>query len=375
MNTNGSAIFEPAAITTTERAHWLAFRLAEVTSSRLIRALIERCGSAEAAWTAPASDVRAVLGHREKQLANLLRVRERLDPLRELERLEADGVQVIPLADEAYPALLQEIANPPPVLFVRGTLLEIDRVAVAVVGTRRVTPYGRDVARSIAGDLARAGVTVVSGLAHGVDGIAHQAALEANGRTIAVLGSGIHDIYPREHRNLAQRIAEQGAIMSDNLPNAKPDRWNFPARNRIISGLSQGVLVVEAPERSGALITVDFAADQGRDVFAVPGPVNAASSAGCLKIMRDGARPVRDANDILEDLRLLRPELPDAEQPVLFIDDDDRRVLHVLTSAPLHIDDVVEASGLPLPRVSAILLTLELQGLATNAGAQHYTRR
>lgn len=379
MNTDGSAISEPISLETadaaSERAHWLAFRLAEIASSRSVHALIERCGSARAAWSAPASDLRAVLGNREKQLANLLKVRERLDPLRELERLVGDGVQVVTLIDDGYPSLLREIAIPPPVLFVRGTLLETDRVAVAVVGTRRVTPYGRDVARSIAGDLARAGVTVVSGLAHGVDGIAHQAALEANGRTIAVLGSGIYDIYPREHRNLAQRIAEQGAIVSDNLPNAKPDRWNFPARNRIISGLSQGVLVVEAPERSGALITVDFAADQGRDVFAVPGPVNAASSAGCLRIMRDGARMVRNADDILEDLRLLRPEPPEAEQAALFLDDDDRRVLHVLTSAPLHIDDAVEASGLPLPRVSAILLALELQGLVSNTGAQHYTRR
>jgi DNA processing protein len=184
-------------------------------------------------------------------------------------------------------------------------------------------------------------------------------------------------VYPREHRQLSHRIGEQGAVISDNVPNAKPDRWNFPARNRIISGLSRGVLVVEAPERSGALITVDFAADQGRDVFAVPGLATSATAVGTNRMIRDGARLVRDANDILEDLLLFAttPVLDPVQQPALFLDDDERRLLGLLTATPLHIDDIVDASGLPLPQVSAILLSLELQQHIVNTGAQHYCRR
>ncbi len=373
LDGSGEPAREPHAADDTP--YWIAFRLAEVASASRMRALIERFGSAKEAWKAPASQLRAVLGNRERMLGNLLKVRESIDPLREAELLDTAGVQVVTVADDRYPRLLREIPAPPPVLFFRGALMETDDAAVAVVGTRRATQYGRDMARRIAGDLASAGITIVSGLAHGVDGIAHQAAIEAGGRTFAVLGSGIHDVYPREHKGLARRVAEQGALISDNVPLAKPDRWNFPARNRIISGLSLGVVVIEAPEKSGALITVDFAADQGRDVFAVPGPVNSPASAGCLRVMREGARPVRDAGDVIEDLRLNRPPVDEVNQPALFLDDDDRRVLHVLTGSPLHIDDVVEASGLALPRVSAILLTLELQQLATNTGAQHYTRR
>ena len=281
MNTEVDAIDMPARgrmAGTDDRTFTLALRLAGVTSASRLRELHERFGSSERAWNATPAELRAVLGNREKMLSGLIAARSSIDPELELEKLDRAGVKVITLDDPGYPALLAEISAPPPVLFLRGSMLETDVLAVAIVGTRAPSNYGRDMARSIAHDLARAGVTIVSGLAKGIDGIAHQAALEAGGRTLAVLGSGIHDVYPREHRQLAQRIGEQGAVISDNLPNAKPDRWNFPARNRIISGLARGVLVVEAPERSGALITVDFAADQGRDVFAVPGPATSVTS-------------------------------------------------------------------------------------------------
>lgn len=360
-----------------DRAFWVAFRLGGVTSASRWIDLRERFGSAEAAWCAPESQLRAVLGNREKMLAGLVAARSRIDPLETYARLVASGVDMLSMFDPAYPAPLAEISAPPPVLFQRGRLIETDELAVAVVGTRAPSAYGKDMARVIASDLARAGVTIVSGLAKGIDGVAHQAALDAGGRTIAVLGSGIHDIYPRNHRLLAARVAAQGAVISDYAPDAKPDRWNFPARNRIISGLSRGVLVVEAPARSGALITVDFAADQGRDVFAVPGLATSGTSAGTNQMIRDGARLVRDAGDILEDLLLFAtpPVAEPVVQPSLLLDEDERRILGLLTATPLHVDDVVEAAGLPLPRVSAILLSLELQQLATNTGAQHYTRR
>ena len=356
-----------------ERAFWVAFRVAGVASSSRLQALRTHFGSLERAWKADAVELRRVLGSRERMLAAILAARSGIDPERESAKLEREGVSVVTIVDEGYPRLLREIGAPPPVLFYRGQLLETDADAVAVIGTRRSTTYGRTMAMTIAGELAGSGVTIVSGLALGIDGFAHKAAVDAGGRTIAVLGSGIHDIYPRQHQALARQIAEQGAVISDNVPDAKPDRWNFPARNRIISGLSLGVVVVEAPERSGALITVDFAADQGRDVFAVPGPVTSAASAGCNTLLRDGARPARSAADVLEDLRL-QGGPPEAIQPALPLDDDERRILAVLTGEPQHIDDVVELTGLSLPRVSAVLLTLELQQMVRNAGAQHYTR-
>ncbi len=359
-----------------DRDFWIAIRLAGVTSASRWLDLQERFGSGEAAWNATEPQLRAVFGNREKMLSGFLAARARLNPTEASSRLASSGVAAVTMFDSSYPPALAQIAAPPPVLFQRGQIIETDELAVAVVGTRAPTSYGKDIARSISADLARAGITIVSGLAKGIDGVAHQAALDAGGRTIAVLGSGIHDIYPRDHRLLASRIAEQGCVISDYLPDAKPDRWNFPARNRIISGLSRGVLVVEAPERSGALITVDFAADQGRDVFAVPGPLTSSASAGTNRLLRDGARLVRNAGDILEDLLLFGSPTVATEvhQPSLILDEDERRVYGFLTATPLHIDDIVEASGLPLPRISAILLALELQQQAQNVGAQHYIR-
>jgi DNA processing protein len=358
-----------------DRPFWVAFLLADIASSFTMLSLLEHFGSLESAWTADEVQLRRVLGGRARALGGVLRTRSSIDVPSVMEKLERDAVSVVTLAESGYPRLLREIAAPPPVLFYKGQLLETDSMAVAVVGTRKSTAYGRELATELGAGLAKAGVTVVSGMATGIDGFAHRAALDAGGRTIAVLGSGIYDIYPREHVSLARRIWEQGALVSDILPDAKPDRWNFPARNRIISGLSLGVVVVEAPEKSGALITVDFAADQGRDVFAVPGMATSRASAGCNRILRDGARLVRSAADVIEDLRIHASAEPiEAQQPLL-LDEHERRVLNVLTSEPRHIDDVVETSGIPMPQVSAILLMLELQQLVQNGGAQYYTRR
>jgi DNA processing protein len=356
-----------------ERDFWVAFHFVPFIGPSRIRRLQDHFGSLERAWTADANRLRAALD--ERSLAALVKTRSEIDVARLRADLERDGIATVTLADKHYPRLLREIGGPPPVLFHRGTLLEEDATAVAVVGTRNVSPYGREIARQIGSGLAEAGVTVVSGLALGVDGIAHQAALEAGGRTIAVLGGGLNRLYPHQHRNLAGRIAAQGVVVSEHAPDRKPDAPNFPARNRIISGLSLGVVVIEAPERSGALITVDFAADQGRDVFAVPGNVTSPASVGTNRLIRDGARLVRCAGDVLEDLRLGRPERIETVQPPLLVDEEDRRLLAVLTAEPQHIDDIAERSGMPGPAVSARLLTLELQGLAVNAGAQHYTRR
>lgn len=356
----------------TDRPYWVAFHFVPYIGPSRIRRLQDHFGSLERAWTSDADRLRSVLDDRSH--AALVKHRPGIDVVKLMDRLASDGIATVTLADEGYPALLREIGSPPPVLFYRGQLLETDSTAVAIVGTRRVTSYGREMATQIGQGLAQAGVTVISGLAKGVDGIAHQAAVAAGGRTVAVLGSGVNRIYPYEHTRLAAQIAEQGAVLSDYAPDRKPDAPNFPARNRIISGLSLGVVVIEAPERSGALITVDFAADQGRDVFAVPGQAVSSNSDGTNKLIRDGARLVRSADDVLEDLQLRRHEAAEPIQQPLLMNEDERRLLAVLTRDPQHIDDIADRCNLELPGVSARLVTLELQGQVRNVGAQHYVK-
>jgi DNA processing protein len=354
----------------TEQAYWVGFHHVRYIGPARLRRLVDEFGSLERAWHADARELRRCI--EERALSELLATRGALDLPRVMAELRRTGVRITVPIDDRYPALLAEIAAPPPVLYYRGELLETDRLAVAIVGTRRMTSYGREMTARLAGDLARHGVTIVSGLARGVDGIAHQAALDAGGRTIAVLGSGIDRVYPPEHQKLAHRIAEQGAVLSDYLPDTAPDGVNFPPRNRIISGLSLGVVVIEAPDRSGALITVDFAADQGREVFAVPGPANAANSSGCNRLIREGSRLVRSADDILEDLQINRLGMTPVVQQALPISEEHRRLLAVLGHAPQHIDDLALLCDATVPEVSSQLMMLELQGLVRNTGAQHY---
>lgn len=354
-----------------DHRYWIAFHHVPYIGPVRTRRLLDHFRSLEHAWTADPRQLRAVLD--ERSCDALVRTRASLDLDAVLARLDREGVHVLTVDDDAYPRLLREIHAPPSVLYTKGTIVPDDDRAVAIVGTRRATRYGLDVAARLAGDLARAGVTIVSGLARGIDGAAHQAALEAGGRTIAVFGTGIHEVYPPQHRHLATRIAESGALLSDYAPDRTVEAANFPARNRIIAGLSLGVIVVEAPARSGALITADFAGDQGRDVLAVPGPIFSAASAGCNQLLRDGARVVTSAQDVLDELGL-GDVAPASVQQSLLLPDEDRRLLAVLNAEPQHIDEIAEKLAMPGPTVSAMLLTLELQGLVRNVGAQHYAR-
>jgi DNA processing protein len=355
-----------------DAAYWMAFRDVNGIGPVRFERLLATFGSMRAAWEATVADLSRVLDKRS--LEHLVTHRRAVDPEAEYAALLAEGFSVVTLRHECYPDLLREIPAPPPVIFVRGNLELEDRRAVAIVGTRRMSSYGKEMTRSIAHDLAAAGVTIVSGLARGVDGIAHAAALDAGGRTIAVMGNGVRRVYPHEHRALAARIAGQGAVLSDFHPDAAPDGPNFPARNRLISGLALGVVVIEAPMRSGALITVDFAADQGRDVFAVPGPVTWENNAGCNRILRDGARLCRCADDILEDLRLGEaPKQLPLDSPAA-LDEDSRRVLSVMTADPRHIDEIAASADITIATLSSVLMTLELQGFVRNVGAQYYAR-
>jgi DNA processing protein len=356
-----------------EAAYWLTIsRVPHVGPVRIER-LVRRFGSLSNAWEAPADALRAVIEPRP--LAELLSTRGTTDPHRELERIARMGIRVLFPGHPSYPRLLAEISGRPSILYVRGELATADEKAIGIVGTRRATPYGRQLAERIAGELAQAGVTVISGLARGIDAVAHRAALDAGGRTIAVLGSGPDVIYPAEHRRLAEQILDAGAIVTEQPPGAKPDAQNFPARNRIISGMSVGVVVVEAPTRSGALITATFAADQGREVFVVPGSVLMPSSEGTNALLRDGARIVRDGHDVLEDLGLDASGVDGTMQVELPLSTNEQALFAVVRDEPKHIDELADETGLPAGAVSALLLTMELKGLVRNYGAQFYVRR
>lgn len=320
-------------------------------------------------------------------------------------RMQRAGIRLITLYDPEYPARLRAIPDPPCVLFVRGTLPSPEQPAIAIVGSRKSSPYGRHVAAELAAGLAQRGCVVVSGLALGADAAAHEGCLRAGGQTVAVLGSGVDVVYPPEHLELYERIAAQGAIVSENPPGSQPTRMSFPIRNRIISGLAQGVVVVEASERSGALITAEHALEQGRDVFAVPGSVSSTQSRGTHRLLRDGAKLVESVEDILEDLqvapsrRLVTPlrgpdwnfapveesvsdtvAAPTRERrshsapPPPALPPEEDTILRLLSTTAKPVDDLILASVLPPAQVNAALLMLELKGLIQRRPGNSYVR-
>ena len=351
--------------------YWLGFNCVRGIGPVRLRALLDVFGDVQTAWEAPAEALRAVRLD-ARSLRNLLQVRKEVNLDHLLRKVTESGAQVLTWESSDYPAILKEIPDPPPLLFVKGHLCPEDEWAIAMVGTRKATTYGREVARRLARDLAQNGVTVVSGLARGVDGIAHRAALEAGGRTLAVLGSGVDVIYPPEHRQLASQIAENGAVISDYPLGTKPEACNFPARNRIISGLSLGVLVVEAGVRSGALITAGFAADQGRDVFAVPGNILSPASTGCNQLLRDGAAVITEARDVLDALHLDRLPEQQVMRALLPANEIEAAILEHLTAEPQHIDSLSRETQLPVAVVSSNLAIMELKGMVRQVGALQY---
>ncbi len=354
-----------------ERVAWVALSQVRGIGPSSFRRVLEVFGSAREALARPLADWQAQ-GFRERLFPHLQEARARLDALAQaMARWQEKGIRVVTWEDPDYPPRLKHIPQAPPVLYVRGRWEPQDDWAVAVVGTRKPTPYGRRVALDVARFLAERGVTVVSGLARGIDGLAHKAALEAGGRTIAVLGSGVDVIYPPEHRDLAQRIVDQGALFSEYPPGTRPEAMNFPARNRLISGMSQAVVVVEAGEQSGALITAAFAAQQGRDVVAVPGSIYSPKSQGTLRLIQQGAFPLRRLEDLSEVLRLsLLPQQQKARQS-LPQDPMEQRLWEALQE-PMHIDDLAVHTGLPSAQVSALLTLMELKGLVRQVGPMTY---
>jgi DNA processing protein len=354
-----------------EKKFWVGFNLIKGIGAVRMQGLVAYFGDLESAWAAAPADL-AAAGLGSRLIERVVQARANVDLDKVWERIEKQGIKILTWQDEAYPQRLKEIDQPPPVLYVRGEYLPDDLFAVAIVGTRRVTPYGRQITEELSAFLAGRGMTVVSGLARGVDAIAHQTALKAGGRTIAVLGSGVDKIYPPEHRALAEQIMEHGALLSDYAPGTPPDASNFPPRNRIISGLSLAVVVVEAGETSGALITAEFAAEQGREVFAVPGSILAPQSKGTNKLIQNGALPLLSVNDLMQALDLTRVGEQKAARKIMPGDPTEAQLLSVIGSEPLHVDEIRNQAGLPIEKVSATLALMELKGMVRQVGGMQY---
>ncbi len=347
---------------------------------RTYKLLMERFGTPQAVLAASPAELREVRGVGPKLCRQIVEARETLDPAAELELCRQNEITVLTRADPEYPRLLCEIPDPPAVLFVKGTLLTNDALAVAIVGTRHATRYGLDQAQRLAAGLARAGLTVVSGLARGIDAAAHRGTLEAGGRTLAVLAGGLLNIFPPEHKELSEAVASHGAILSEAPPGREPLSGTFPQRNRLITGLSLGLIVVEAADRSGALISARHAMEQNREVFAVPGRVDSRMSRGCHGLIRDGARLVSCVDDVLEELGPLVEPARDRDgrevrHPAeLQLNEQERQVLDAIEIDATSIDQVAVTSGLPVQRVLATLSVLEVRRLVRRIGGNQVSR-
>jgi DNA processing protein len=336
--------------------------------------LLSHFGSPSEALKAGENELTTVQGIDRITAGNIVKYRDKVKVREEIEKVKDMGADIICFLDDSYSELLRNISHPPPLFYIKGELKEGEGM-VAIVGTRMPSAYGRAITRQIAGDIARCGITVVSGLAKGIDSEAHIGALEG-GRTVAVLGSGLANIYPWENKELAERITKNGAVISEFPMSAKPRPEHFPRRNRIISGLSYGVVVAEAPIGSGALITASHAASQGRDVMAVPGPANARTSRGTNKLIKDGAYLVEDSEDVLSYLGFSEraPEYAEETMPTSF-DENQQKIFAILSATePVHIDDITRLTGLLSSVVSSALMDMELAGFIVHLGSMMYVK-
>lgn len=353
------------------RLYYVGLNLVKGIGAARTRLLLDVFGDLKSAWNAPVETlVKAGISQKIAQSIHVARDQIKLDEY--LRRIENSGIKVITWEDVDYPARLKELDQPPPVLFLRGQIKEEDNLAVAIVGTRRMTTYGRQICEEISHTLAANGVTIVSGLARGIDAIAHESAVNVGGRTLAVLGSGVDRIYPPEHSRLSGKIEANGAVISDYAPGTPPDSANFPPRNRIISGLSKAVIVIEAGENSGSLITAAFAIEQGREVFAVPGPIHAPQSRGTNRLIQQGTRLLMSAGEILDYIQLTQSNRSLSTEKQLPMDTTESLLYSMLSQDPQYIDDLAIAANLPIEKVSATLILLELKGLARQVGGMQY---
>jgi DNA processing protein len=359
--------------------YWLALSLTPGVGSIFIKRLLDRFGTPEAVFQARLDELLEIEGLGEKVAREIRKGPVEKNVEKELHLLEVVGGKMMTIKDESYPKRLKEIYDPPPLLYVRGELKEEDELAVAIVGSRKTTPYGRWITEKMGQELARHGITIVSGMARGIDSHAHWGALSGGGRTIAVLGSGVDVVYPPENRNLYKRIIDQGAVLSEFPMNSPPEGGHFPKRNRIISGLSIGVVVVQAGMESGSLITANCALEQGREVFAVPGNVGSDGSRGTHQLIKDGAKLVESSDDILEEVlpqwKKEREPPQEVERPVRDLTDEEKVLFDQLGETPLHIDVLIRESQFDPGKVSSLLLNLELKGLISQWPGKCFSKK
>ena len=359
-----------------DRFYWLALNSITGFGPVLIKALLDRFGDPKHVFEASRRELARVDGIGQR-LAGVIKetdVRGKVN--RELKLIEEFNVSIVTIRDQSYPSNLRQIYDSPPLLYVRGNFQPEDDLAISMVGSRLASNYGRMTTERIAGDLARHGVTMVSGMARGIDSAAHRGALLVGGRTIAVLGCGVDIVYPPENRHLFDEIVAHGAVISEFPMSTPPEGVNFPRRNRIISGLSLGVVIVQASARSGSLITARLALEQNRDVFAVPGNVGMTGSQGTNRLIKQGAKLTESAEDILEEvLPRFRHQWVESEDRDLSLEEEEERVFCLLEDEPIHIDSIIAQTRMSASRVSAILLQLELNGLVQQLSGKRFVKR
>lgn len=359
-----------------DKPYWVAFNHINGIGAVRTGQLLKRFETLREAWKASKTDLQFA-GISEKLAEQIVFFRNKTDPQELTESILARNIKISIRTEDDYPHLLKEIDNPPTVLYYVGNLPEQSMKLMAIVGTRKMTSYGQNVAEELGRFLSDNGIGVVSGLARGIDGAAQGAVVNNGGSTYAVLGCGVDHIYPPEHRNLARLIVKNGAVISEYAPGTHPDRTNFPQRNRIISGMSSGAIIVEAGEKSGSLITARFAAEQGREVFVVPGNVTAIQSRGANRLIRDGARPFYEKRELLEFLETWQANEPQKMNKPLqqaFSTPEEKIILSLITDEPLHIDEIVRKSGLPLSKVSSSIVLLEIKGMVIETAPQTYQK-
>jgi DNA processing protein len=340
-----------------------------------LRRLLDMFGSPERVLAAGRNELQGVEGLNQALIDSLVSWESVVNLQQELLQVEEHGATVLTLDDTAYPALLRQIHDPPTVLYIWGKLESRDHHAIGVVGSRRTTHYGLECAKKLSYQIAYSGLTVVSGLARGIDTAAHQGALAAKGRTVAVLGTGLRHLYPAENRALAEKIASCGAVVTEFPMETTPDRQTFPMRNRIISGWGFGLLVVEAGVNSGALISASQAADQGRNLYAVPGPIDRPTSHGTNRLIQQGAKLVMSVDDILEDVQALFPKAPAlSPSKPLDLEGDLLRIYESIGSGETSIDEIIQRSGLGAGSATALLLQLEMRRLVKQLPGKYFVK-
>ena len=352
--------------------YWIGFNLIPGIGRVKFTQIENYFGDIEKAWNAGIDEFKKA-GLDDNTIQSIAQWRPKISPDIEIEKLEKHNIKAFNYHDKDYPVRLKEIHDFPPVIYIRGEILAEDEFCLAVVGTRNPSVYGRQLTEEIVSELSKNRITVISGLAKGIDTIAHQSALNAGGRTIAVMGGGLDSVYPAENANLARSILKNGAMISEYATGTKPRPENFPRRNRIMSGLCLGVLVIEAGETSGSLITAHLAFEQDREVFAIPGSVLSPASIGTNKLIMEGtARLVRNAADILQELNLTAVAEQIEAKEIIPASDTEAVILKQLRAEPRHIDEVCRASGLPVSIISSTLAMMELKGMVKQAGSMSY---